>query len=151
MKQIWSDAWFLLLPAGLLAWQWWRSILRKRSIQALAASLGFHYLGDVLPPTFPLPSGPLSSISSFWNVIDGEPRGNRIIAFDCRFGSGKGSWNSTIIAVQNKNRDESLFKYETLQTEQIDGWTILWRPKDHPLFITRLTPTDELKAYLETL
>lgn len=151
MTWIRSDAWVLLLPVGFLAWQWIRSVIRKREIQNLAKLLGFHYLGDALPRSFSLLVEPLHSITSIWNVIDGEPRGRRILVFDCRFGSGKGGWLRTIFAVENKERDDSPFKYESLQTKQVGDWIILWRPKEFGRITAGLTPTDELRAYLEFL
>ena len=53
---------------------------RTAAIRALATRLGFHFLGTALPQSLRLSGTPFSRHSKVWNVIDGEPRGLRIIA-----------------------------------------------------------------------
>src|SRR5215467_6190972 len=73
---------------------------RADAIRALATRSGMHYLGDALPKALGLSGTPFHHVSRVWNVIDGEPRGTRVMAFDCRVGAGKGSWRRTVIAVE---------------------------------------------------
>jgi hypothetical protein len=64
---------------------------RADAIRALAARSGMHYLGNALPKSLQLDGTPFHYVSKAWNVIDGEPRGTRVIAFDCQVGVGKRS------------------------------------------------------------
>ena len=73
---------------------------RAAAIRGMAIRSGFHYLGDALPRSLTLYGTPFDHASKVWKVIDGEPRGIRIIAFDCQIGVGKGSWRPTVIAVE---------------------------------------------------
>ena len=72
---------------------------RADAIRALATRSGMHCLGKALPMSLTLEGTPFHSFSKVWNVIDGEPRGTRIMAFDCQVGVGRGSWRRSVIAV----------------------------------------------------
>jgi hypothetical protein len=72
---------------------------RAGAIRALAIRSGMHYLGNALPKALRLEGTPFHRVSKVWNVVDGEPRGSRVIAFDCQVGAGKHSWRRTVIAV----------------------------------------------------
>ena len=124
---------------------------REAAIRALAIRYGFHYLGNALPRSLTLNGTPLNGISSVWNVIDGDPRGARVVAFDCRVGVGKGSWCRTVIAVKS---DEDLLSPLAFTPEMVldhsREWKILYRKK--AFFSMRsggLTPIEELAAYLK--
>jgi hypothetical protein len=125
---------------------------RAAAIRALASRLGFHYLGDALPRSLKLDGTPFHSASKVWNVIDGEPRGARIIAFDCRVGVGKGSWRRTVIAIaSNADSSPTLPFNPDMFVESTGGWKILYRPKASGNFsIDRLMTLAELEAHLRT-
>ena len=127
----------------------WRSRARSREIRRLAETTGFLYLNNALPSSLgKLPSG----VTSVWNVLDGERRGRRVIAFDCKFGEGKGSWCRTVIAVQavRSSVTASVFDLD-VQVEQIGQWTFLYRPQQLAFIARQLTPVAELAAYLDAI
>ena len=126
--------------------------MRARDIRTLAESCGFQYLGEALPHSLPLTSMPFASITSVWNVIDGEPRGKRIVAFDCRFGEGKASWRRTVIAIRTDIRNVTASAFDpSLRIVQTDDWVFIYRPKEVALIPLQLTPIPELHAYLDTI
>ncbi len=137
---------------ALFIWLWWRSRVRARELRSLAESCGFHYLGDALPRSVPLRGPQLDSITTVWNVIDGEPRGTRIVAFDCRFGVGKGSWQRTVIAIKTETANIVAPSFgPAFRIEQIDDWVFVYRTKNFTLIAVQLTPIAELRGYLETI
>lgn len=93
---------FIFFALALLGWLWWERRVRATAIRKLAESQGFHYLGEALPHSLPISTSPFTSVKSVWNVIDGEPRGVRIVAFDCKFGQGRGSWSRTVVAIKTE-------------------------------------------------
>ena len=123
---------------------------RAAAIRAFASRSGFHYIGDALPRSVTLRGTPLEGISKVWNVIDGEPRGVRIVAFDCRVGIGKGSWRRTVIAVENVSYlPPALPLNSELTVDTAGNWKILYRPRALVNFrIAGLMPVDELQSYL---
>jgi len=123
---------------------------RAAAIRALAHRLGFHYLGDALPRSLTLDGTPFHRTSKVWNVIDGEPRGARIIAFDCRVGVGKGSRRRTVIAIaSNADSSHALPFNPDMILESTGEWKILYRPKASVnLRIAGLMPLEELEAHL---
>ena len=125
---------------------------RATAIRALAIRSGFHYLGNALPRSLTLSGTPFDRASRFWNVIDGEPHGIRIVAFDCRVGVGKGSWRRSVIAVESGAdfSGAAPFNHE-MTIDSADGWKILYRPKASVNFrIGGLMPVEELEAYLNS-
>jgi len=123
---------------------------RATAIRALAHRLGFHYLGDALPRSLTLDGTPFHRASKVWNVIDGEPRGVRIIAFDCRVGIGKGSWRRTVIAIASSAHFSDAVPFNPdMTTVPTGGWKIMFRPKASVNFrIAGLMPVQELEAHL---
>jgi len=95
---------------------------------------------------------PFASVASVWNIIDGEPRGTRIVAFDCRFGQGKASWRRTVIAVQTDIGNITASSFDpALRVEQMGDWVFIYRPKGFALITGQLMPIPELGAYLEAI
>ena len=125
---------------------------RTAAIRALASRLGFHFLGDALPRSLTLSGTPFSDHSKVWNVIDGEPRGVRTIAFDCQVGVGKGSWRRTVIAVESATSLSPALPFNPEITIDTAGhWKVLYRPKASINFrIAGLMPLDELESYLSS-
>jgi len=124
---------------------------RADAIRALATRSGMHYLGKALPRSLTLEGTPFHNFSKVWNMIDGEPRGTRIMAFDCQVGVGKRSWRRSVIAVEG---DGNVFSNVPLHPDMtIDHsgrWKILYyRPKTHfTIRMAGLTPVEELEANL---
>jgi hypothetical protein len=126
---------------------------RANAVRELAGRSSLHYLGDALPRSLTLDGTPFQSASKVWNVIDGEPRGVRIIAFDCRVGVGKGSWRRTVIAIESGAdfSDAVLFKRD-MTVDSVGQWKILYRPKAFVNFrIAGLMPIEELEAHLNSV
>ena len=95
------NAWDGVIFVGIMTlfgYAWWRSRRRAKEVRHLAETADFHYLAETLPQSILKDLPPL--ITSVWNVLDGERRGRRVVAFDCKFGEGKGSWRRTVIAIQ---------------------------------------------------
>ena len=125
---------------------------RKRSaaVRRLADQLGFAYLGSILPGSLDLRGTPIDALSSVWNAIDGSRQGLRVIAFDCRIGTGKGSWRRTVIAVQTIDNVFGGHDSE-LQVDHSGAWSILYAPKSLRLIPLGLMPVPELTAQIESL
>jgi hypothetical protein len=148
----------LILMAGLALFVFYALYTSERyradAIRALAIRSGMHYLGNALPKSLTLEGTPFCHFAKVWNVIDGEPRGTRIIAFDCQVGVGKRSWRRSVIAVES---DGDAFTNVTLHPDMaIDRsgrWTILYyRPQAHfTLRMAGLTYTEEFEAHLNAV
>jgi hypothetical protein len=115
---------------------------RASAIQTLAIRFGMHYLGNALPKSLSLEGTPFHRASKVWNVADGEPRGTRIMAFDCQVGVGKRSWRRTVIAVESSGNILShLPLHPDMTIDRSGRWQILYRPKAPLSFrIGGLTP-----------
>jgi hypothetical protein len=125
---------------------------RTAAIRVLATRLGFHFLGNALPRSLTLSGTPFSRHSKVWNVIDGEPRGLRIIACDCQVGVGKHSWRRTVIAVESDAYLSPALPFNPeMAVDTVGDWKILYRPKASiNLSISGLMPLDELETYLNS-
>lgn len=126
---------------------------RAAAIQALASRLGFHYLGSALPRSLTLSGTPFSGHSRVKNVIDGEPRGVRTIAFDCQVGTGKGSWRRTVIAVEESGDFGNVLALNAeMRIEPAGKWKVLYRRKAPFVFrVGELMPLEELESYLNSV
>ena len=127
---------------------------RANAIRALATRSGMHYLGNALPKSLGLSGTPFHRVSKVWNVIDGEPRGTRVMAFDCQVGAGKGSWRRTVIAVETDgNVIGHLLVQHDMTLDRSGGWQVLYRPKQggFTFRIAGLTPVEELEANLNAV
>jgi hypothetical protein len=124
---------------------------RVTNVRSLAAKLGFTYIGSALPRSLSLAGTHLQWCSSVWNVIDGEPHGIRVIAFDCQIGRGKGSWRRTVIAVQSALKDNPVRFNPEMTAEYSDGWTFFYQPKAFSFIPSGLMPIAELESYLTSI
>ncbi len=126
---------------------------RRDRIRAIANACGMHYLGEALPNSLTFAGTPFHQVSEVWNVIDGEPRGTRIMAFDCQVGEGKRSWRRTVIAIQAPRADLQDLPLDTGTT--IDNsamWQFLYRPRSSlNLRGLGLTPVEELGKNLKAV
>jgi hypothetical protein len=126
---------------------------RAGAIRTFAARSGMHYLGDALPNSIRLEGTQFHRVSKVWNVIDGEPRGTRVMAFDCQVGAGKQSWRRTVIAIEGDDNVLSRLPFQLdMAIDRSGRWQILYRPKAHFGFrIAGLTPVEELEASLNAV
>lgn len=127
---------------------------RADAIRDLAIRSGMHYLGSALPGSLTLEGTPFHHFFKVWNVIDGEPHGTRIMAFDCQVGIGKRSWRRSVIAAEGeRNVFSSVPLHPDMAINRTGRWKILYYgPKTHfTLRITGLTPIEELTASLNAV
>jgi hypothetical protein len=147
----------LTLMAGLILLVFYAlytsSRYRADAIRALATRSGMHYLGNALPKSLSLEGTPFYRFSKVWNVIDGEPSGIRIMAFDCQVGAGRYSWRRTVIAVEHRGNVVAHVPFQSDMTIDRSGrWQILYRPKAYfNLRIAGLMPVEELDANLNAV
>ena len=126
---------------------------RADAIRVLAIRSGMHYLGNAFPRSLTLEGTPFCRVSKVWNVLDGEPRGTRIMVFDCQVGVGKQSWRRTVMAAES---DDNVFGhlplYPDMTIDRSGRWTILYRAKTHfSLRMAGLTPVEEVEANLNAV
>lgn len=126
---------------------------RADAIRTIASRSGLHYLGNALPKSLTLEGTPFYRASKFWNVLDGEPSGTRIMAFDCRVGGGKHSWRRTVIAVESDDNPLARLPLHPKMTIDHSGrWQVLYQPRAAFAFRgTGLTPVEELEATLKAI
>ena len=114
-------------------------MLRARSMRALAARLGFQYIGPrapnfwgfrsfpkvrlSLPVSFPRAGYPVGEIRQVWNLIEGQQNAVSVLTFDGFV--GKHTY-CTSIACQTK---QNPFGMDTPPDRVIQsgGWTVLYR------------------------
>ena len=123
---------------------------RKRSamVRAIAARLHLKYLGTSLPRSLELAGTEVANLSSAWNVVDGERRGIRVVTFDCRIGTGKGSWRTTVIAARTATNCFT-GRSSHLIVQRAGEWLLHFEPRSFSLVPGGLMPPSELSAYLE--
>ena len=126
---------------------------RSRAIRTLASRSGLHYLGNALPKSLTLEGTPFRRASKFWNVLDGEPSGTRIMAFDCRVGQGRYSWRRTVIAVESDDSPLArLPLHSNITIDHSGRWQVVYHPRAGFAFRgTGLTPVEELDATLKAI
>jgi len=109
--------------------------------------------GEALPRSLTLNGTPFDSASRVWNVIDGEPRGIRIIAFDCQVGVGKRSWRRSVTAVESGADPLRAVPFSSgIAIDSVGQWTILYRPRAlFDLRVAGLISVEELEARLNSL
>jgi hypothetical protein len=146
----WGWTW-LIFFCSLLASRMVLGPARARQMRKFAARMEFHYLGDVVPRVS-LIGTQLEQMRLSMNVIEGERSGVRVIAFDCWLGEGRHHWRRTVIAARANAEVFAATKFDTwLITEESDGWTILYRPRELTLLPKGLMPLDELEAHIESI
>ena len=124
---------------------------RAKAIRAFASRSGFHYIGMALPKSLALEGTPFSRVAKVWNVIDGDPRGVRIIVFDCQVGVGKASRRRTVIAVENDAGCQPPLGAD-MTVARAGNWNIFYRAKGGVGFrITGLTPFVELEPLVRAV
>jgi hypothetical protein len=126
---------------------------RGVSVREMATRCGFHYIGEALPRSLTLHGTPFERASKVWNVVDGEPRGVRVIAFDCRVGVGKHSWRRTVVAMGRDAEFSKAVGFNPEMTlESVGAWKFLYRPRASFGFrISGLMPVEELEACLNSV
>jgi hypothetical protein len=121
-------------------------------MEALALRLGFKSCGDRLPIDLSLEGTPIARASAVWSVMEGNRNGIRVIAFDCRIGPGKGSWQRTVIAALSPRDVFSSVPSESSYTVDHSGdWAIFYSPKELSFIGGGLMPLPELEARLLSL
>lgn len=146
------SAWiFILAGMVFLAALYVQKGRRSAAIRSLATRLGFHYLRRELPKSLTLHGTPLSCMSSISNVIDGEIGGVRVVAFDCRIGSGKGSWRRTVIAVESEPEIFGGAFNLDLSVDRAGRWAFLYEPKAISIVPRGLMPIAELESHLNAI
>jgi hypothetical protein len=149
----------IAVPAYLLGF-WWVQRQRENEIKDLAARLSFHYLGPSLPRSLTLNGTEIARATSFWNVIDGELNGVRVVAFDCRIGEGKGSWRRTVIAAKTPSDIfrmaisepfQPVLSVPNLAIDRSGDWAILYYSKSWSNVSPRLMPIQELETRLRSI
>lgn len=103
---------------------------RTKLICAFASRMGFTFLGDSLPRSFPIHRTSSGTARSIRRVFAGDRKKKEIVVFDCRLGDGKGSFSRTMVAARG---DPSVFGWSRfgpdLETEQVDEWTLVYGSK----------------------
>jgi hypothetical protein len=132
---------------------WLQEHIRAYAIRHLARRLSLTYLGKrALPGALSLYGTPFNDLSSssVSNLIDGERGKIRVIAFDCRVGAGKGSWQRTVIAARSESDVFGGKKFNPdLAVDRSAAWQILYYPRG--LENKGLMPVAELEAHLEAI
>ena len=145
----------ILWVAALASFFLWSEILdrrRAREMARLASSLGLKAWGNQLPQDLSLAGTPMADRSAIWNVLEGVQNGIPVIVFDCRIGTGKGSWRRTVIAAR-ANRDvfATVPSDASYTVDQSGDWMVFYSPKTMSFLGQRLMPISELEARLSTL
>lgn len=147
------STWTLLFIVGaavLLVVQSLRERRRDAAVRDMAIRRGFTYLGERLPRSLMLDGTGLEGVTSIRNVIVAERGAARIVAFDFRVGSGKGSGRRAGIAAQGANDilgGPRLANY--LIVERAGDWKIMYEPKT--LFLSPgLMPVPDIETHLDS-
>jgi hypothetical protein len=126
----------------LLAIGWLSERKRQVAVRAMVIRRGFTF-GRDLPRSFTLQGTALEG-ASFWNIIEANRAGIRVIAFDCRVGSGKSRRELTAIAAQGPRDVFGAAKFSLDLTVVRSGdWTIMYRPG--------LMSVSELEAHFDAI
>jgi len=150
-----QDAWgvfVLLVVSGFLGWQGYRAWKRPREMRALANRVGMDYLDDDLPNSLTLDRTSLANVSAVWHVLNALKNGARIVVFDCRIGTGKGSWRQTVIAVESdKEIQQALAFNPGFTVERSGSWQLIFEPRESLTGPPSLIPIEELEPHIENV
>ncbi|MGI4815259.1 MAG: hypothetical protein ACRYGG_18270, partial [Janthinobacterium lividum] len=140
----WEFAAWMTFLGALVVWSFLNSHKRAKAMVALADRLGLKMWGERLPAELSLAGTPISGASATWSVMEGKQNGIPVIAFDCRMGTGKGSWRRTVIAARSSQDGFATVLSESSYTvDRVGDWVILYAPKR--VFAVRgLMPISEL-------
>jgi hypothetical protein len=148
---LWIYVWLTAIGAYLAA-QFFAKRHRESAIRDMAARLNFRYLGNVVPGSLSLATSQLRNVSAIWNVVEGEHKGIRLIAFACRVGYGKGSWRRSVIAAEAATDVfETVAFNRDLALERSGQWILLYEPKVLSLVPRGLMPVSEIEARLDAV
>jgi hypothetical protein len=124
---------------------------RDQQLMKMAARLRLKMIGETLPGYVNLDGSPMAHATKYWNVMDGNFNGIRVLTFDCRMGQGKGSWRRTVLAAES-DRDvfatvPSPFDYTV---DRCGRWVVFYRPKGFsgPFLSHDLMESSELESRL---
>ena len=148
------DTWTIVCITGLaagLTTLWLRERQRQSALRELAKRRGFTYIGQSLPLSLTLRGTKLQRATSVWNVIDGECGRTRVICFDCRVGSGRGSWRRTAIAVKASPDVFGTTFNPDLVVERSGELSIMYEPWRLSLIPPGLMPVSEIEAQLDAI
>jgi hypothetical protein len=134
-----------------LAILWIRERKRQAALRELAARRGFSYLGEWFPRSIAVGGTELEGVTSIWNVIDGDCGGIRVVSFDCRIGSGKGSWVRTAIAAQGPPDVFGTMFNVDLTVDRCGEWSIMYEPKKLSLISSGLMSVAELESRFDSI
>ena len=148
----WGIAVWVAALASFFLWSAIDDWRRAKEMARMASTLGLKARGHQLPADLSLAGTPLASRSATWNVFEGVQNDIPFVVFDCRIGSGKGSWRRTVIAAR-ASRDvfatvASDFSYTV---DQSGEWMVFYSPQNVSFLGQRLMPIAELEARLSTL
>lgn len=74
-----------------------------------------------------------------------------MISFDCRIGTGKGSWRRTVIAVQASPDVFGTTFNPDLVIERAGEWSIMYEPWKLSLIPAGLMPVSEIEGHLDAI
>jgi hypothetical protein len=148
----WGIALWVAALVGFFLWSALKDRRRTKHLTTLASTLGLKAWGDQLPSDLSLAGTPMACRSSTWNVFDGGRNGIRFVVFDCRMGTGKGSWRRTVIAARTSRDVFATIPTESSYTvDRCGEWMVFYSPKATSFFGPGLMPIAELEARLSTL
>lgn len=116
-------------------------------MRALGARLAMDYAEDALPNSLQFDGTSLANAHAVRHVVDGVHDTIRIVAFDCRLGWGRGSWEQTVIAVEcGKDIHQALSLSTDYMLERSGGWQLFFEPSGRSVM-----PIEELEAHIKNV
>ncbi len=148
----WGFVLWVIVLVGFFIWSALRDRKRTKQLATLASTLGLKSWGNQLPSDLSLAGTPMAHRSATWNVFEGVQNGTSFIMFDCRIGTGKGSWRRTVIAARASRDVFATVPSDSSYTvDQSGEWMVFYSPKALSFFGQGLMPVTELDARISTL